>query len=53
MSGSDRREIEDALRAAGLPSLPILEKPFGLSELEIFLAMLLAPPGNTTTLDVS
>jgi CheY-like chemotaxis protein len=53
MSGSDRREIEDALRAAGLPPLPILEKPFGLSELEVFLKTLLAPPRNTTGVDVS
>jgi CheY-like chemotaxis protein len=53
MSGSDRREIEDALSAAGLPPLPILEKPFGLTDLEVFLASLLAPPRNTTALDVS
>ena len=53
MSGSDRREIEDALRAAGLPALPILEKPFGLADLEVFLAALLAPARNTTRLRVS
>jgi CheY-like chemotaxis protein len=53
MSGSDRGEIEAALRAAGLPGLPILEKPFGLADLEVFLATLLAPPRNTTGLDVS
>jgi DNA-binding response OmpR family regulator len=53
MSGSDRREIEDALRVAGLPALPILEKPFGLAELEVFLATLLSPARNTNRLDVS
>ena len=47
MSGSDRGEIEDALRAAGLAALPVLEKPFGLSDLELFLATLLAPARNT------
>jgi CheY-like chemotaxis protein len=53
MSGSDRREIEDALRAAELPALPILEKPFGLSDLETFLARLLAPARNTGLRHVS
>jgi CheY-like chemotaxis protein len=53
MSGSDRREIEDALRSAGLPPLPILEKPFGLADLEVFLATLLAPARNTNALHVS
>jgi len=53
MSGSARGEIEDALRAAGLAALPVLEKPFGLSDLELFLATLLAPPRNTTGIHVS
>jgi CheY-like chemotaxis protein len=53
MSGSDRREIEDALRAADLPLVPILEKPFGLSDLEVFLARLLAPARNTNARHVS
>ncbi|HVU51529.1 MAG TPA: response regulator [Polyangia bacterium] len=53
MSGSDRGEIDDALRAAGLPALPVLEKPFGLADLELFLATLLTPARNTTRLDVS
>jgi two-component system, sensor histidine kinase len=53
MSGTDRAEIEDALRAAGLPAVPILAKPFGLSELEIFLASLLAPARNTNSVRVS
>jgi CheY-like chemotaxis protein len=53
MSGSDRREIDDALRAAGLDALPVLEKPFGLSDLEVFLAALLSPARNTTRIDVS
>ena len=53
MSGSDRREIEDALREAGLPGLPILEKPFGLSDLEVFLAALLAPARNMNARRVS
>jgi CheY-like chemotaxis protein len=48
MSGSDRTEIEDAFRAAGLAPLPVLEKPFGLADLECFLAALLVPPRNTT-----
>jgi CheY-like chemotaxis protein len=53
MSGTDRREIEEALRAAALPPLPILAKPFGLSDLEVFLSGLLAPPRNTNQLHVS
>lgn len=54
MSGSDRSEIEDALRAAGLPSLPILAKPFGLSDLELFLSgLLVAPARNTVSFRVS
>jgi CheY-like chemotaxis protein len=53
MSGTDRSEIEDALRAAGLPAVPVLAKPFGLSDLEDFLSSLLTPVGNTPELDVS
>ena len=54
MSGSDRSEIEDALRAAGLEPLPILEKPFGLSDLEMFLSgLLVAPARNTVGFRVS
>jgi CheY-like chemotaxis protein len=53
MSGTDRREIEDALRAAGLEPLPILAKPFGLSDLELFLTGLLAPARNTNRFHVS
>ena len=53
MSGSSRGEIEEAFRAAGLPSVPVLEKPFGLSDLELFLATLLAPRRNTTRIRVS
>ena len=48
MSGSDRGRITDALREAGLGPVPILEKPFGLGDLELFLAAL-APPRNTVT----
>jgi CheY-like chemotaxis protein len=54
MSGSDPREIDDALRLAGLEPLPVLAKPFGLSDLESFLSrLLLAPPRNTTAVHVS
>jgi CheY-like chemotaxis protein len=53
MSGSDRQEIEDALKAAGLTALPILAKPFGLADLEVFLASLLAPARNTNHIRVS
>jgi DNA-binding response OmpR family regulator len=53
MSGSDRGEIEEALRVAGLPSLPVLEKPFGLVDLEVFLSALLTPARNTTRSHVS
>jgi CheY-like chemotaxis protein len=53
MSGSDRREIEDALRAAGLDRVPVLEKPFGLGDLQVFTQALLSPPRNTVSLDVS
>jgi CheY-like chemotaxis protein len=53
MSGSDRGELEDAFRAAGMPPLPVLAKPFGLSELEVFLANLLAPARNTNRFRVS
>jgi CheY-like chemotaxis protein len=48
MSGSDRRQITDALLDAGLGPVPVLEKPFGLGDLEVFLAAL-APPRNTVT----
>ena len=48
MSGSDRGVIDDALRAAGIPALPVLEKPFGLADLECFLGALLVPARNTT-----
>jgi CheY-like chemotaxis protein len=51
MSGSDRRQITDALLDAGLGPIPVLEKPFGLGDLEVFLAAL-APPRNTVTADV-
>jgi CheY-like chemotaxis protein len=37
MSGSDRNEISAALVAAGLGAMPVLEKPFGLSELEVWI----------------
>jgi DNA-binding NtrC family response regulator len=53
MSGSDRRDIEDALRASHLEALPILEKPFGLDDLEVFLTGLLSPARNNVQLDVS
>jgi len=53
MSGSDRCEIEDALRAAGVDRVPVLEKPFGLSDLQVFMQALLSPPRNTVSLDVS
>jgi CheY-like chemotaxis protein len=53
MSGSSRREIEDALHAAGLSTLPVLEKPFGLSDLEEFLDALLVPARNAAGLHVS
>jgi CheY-like chemotaxis protein len=53
MSGSDRGEIEAALRGAGLAPVPVLEKPFGLADLEVFLATLLTPARNTTRLHVS
>jgi CheY-like chemotaxis protein len=52
-SGSGRRDIQDALQAAGLEALPILEKPFGLDDLEVFLSVLLSPARNTVRLDVS
>jgi CheY-like chemotaxis protein len=41
MSGSDRQEIAAALVEAGLGSLPVLEKPFGLAELELWIDSLL------------
>jgi DNA-binding NtrC family response regulator len=53
MSGSDRRDIEDALRASCLEALPILEKPFGLDDLEVFLTGLLSRARNNVQLDVS
>ena len=53
MSGTDRRIIQDALQSAGLEPLPVLEKPFGLADLEVFLATLLAPVRNTTSFHVS
>ena len=53
MSGSDRAELTDALAEAGLRTVPVLEKPFGLNDLEVFLATLLAPPRNTVTAEVS
>jgi CheY-like chemotaxis protein len=53
MSGSDRSEIDEALRSAGLPAVPILAKPFGLADLEDFLVTLLTPAGNTPGLHVS
>jgi CheY-like chemotaxis protein len=46
MSGSDTQEIDEALRDAGLGSLPLLQKPFGLDELETWVDVLLAPPRN-------
>jgi CheY-like chemotaxis protein len=51
MSGSDRRQITDALLEAGLGPIPVLEKPFGLGDLEVFLAAL-APPRNTVAAHV-
>ncbi|HTA19671.1 MAG TPA: response regulator [Polyangia bacterium] len=51
MSGSDRRQITDALLEVGLGPVPVLEKPFGLGDLEVFLAAL-APPRNTVEADV-
>jgi CheY-like chemotaxis protein len=53
MSGSERGDVEEALRAAGLETVPVLGKPFGLAELEVFLDGLLTPPRNTVSLDVS
>jgi len=53
MSGSDRRVIGDALHAAGLDAIPVLEKPFGLTDLEVFLDGLLSPPRNDVRFDVS
>jgi CheY-like chemotaxis protein len=41
MSSSDPRAIAEALRAVGLEALPVLSKPFGLSDLEVFLDALL------------
>ena len=41
MSGMDVRAIEESLQAAGLEGLPILCKPFALSDLELFLDGLL------------
>jgi CheY-like chemotaxis protein len=41
MSGMDVRAIDASLRAAGLEGLPILCKPFALSDLELFLDGLL------------
>ena len=53
MSGSDRQVIADALHAAGLDAIPVLEKPFGLGDLEAFLDGMLSPPRNDVRLDVS
>jgi CheY-like chemotaxis protein len=41
MSGTDRSEISAALAEAGLDALPVLEKPFGLAELELWIDTLL------------
>jgi CheY-like chemotaxis protein len=49
MSGSDRREIAAALLAAGLGSMPVLEKPFGLGDLEVWIDSLLPRPGKPRT----
>src|SRR5258708_455295 len=37
MTGADPLALEEILRAAGLEALPILCKPFALSDLELFL----------------
>jgi len=46
MSGSDKEALDEALRDAGLGSLPVLQKPFGLDELETWVDVLLAPLRN-------
>ena len=46
MSASDPHQIERALQDAGLETLPLLPKPFGLSELEAWVDGLMAPAGN-------
>jgi DNA-binding response OmpR family regulator len=53
MSGSDPRQIEDAVRDAGLGTLPLLQKPFGLAELETWVDDLMAPTRNRARNDVS
>lgn len=53
MSGSDKQELDEVLAAAGLAELPVLPKPFGLADLEAFLARLLTPPRNTNRFRVS
>jgi CheY-like chemotaxis protein len=53
MSDFERRDVEAALLAAGLETIPVLGKPFGLADLEVFLDALLAPPRNTVPLHVS
>jgi DNA-binding response OmpR family regulator len=48
MSSGDRREVSQALLAAGLGALPVLTKPFALGELEAWIDRLLprARPGR-------
>lgn len=41
MSGGDRRQVARALLAAGLGALPVLEKPFALCELQVWMDRLL------------
>jgi CheY-like chemotaxis protein len=53
MTGSNKQEIDEALAAANLGDLPVLPKPFGLADLEAFLARLLTPPRNTNGVRVS
>jgi CheY-like chemotaxis protein len=47
MTSTDRKEVQAALLAADLGVLPILEKPFGLSELELWLDQRVPRLGRT------
>jgi hypothetical protein len=58
MSGTDPVQIQDALLEVGVGRVPLLEKPFGLAELETWVEGLLAPSrlapaGNQPGNDVS
>jgi CheY-like chemotaxis protein len=53
MSGANPVHIQDALREGGVGALPLLQKPFGLGELESWVDDLMAPPGNRARNDVS